>query len=391
MFGSKTTCFKCHADKSDSKDAPPDRKEKPPTKITDLNDDCLLKIFGHLDLVNLFSVAVANEYLRPAAGEIYRQKFGAKAVKVSECNDYKWTRANARKHQSEDFSSALDLSSYEVTVRGLKASLQFLRCFGSEIKRLYIHFEKSASKRYQHLLQQVNNFCSGNLERLTFYEMPDMAIEQQFKKRFSKVIVVTFKYGCLGQQWPSIMVEYFPNIKVLNMIHVSICCRANKNSIEKPIKTLKEIYISGGLTGDKALEIAANLLANARQLNSFTISSRRNADMNKLLTEIKNNPSIVQLILSHNYPSVTIRVNSNQVRQLLDQHSKLIFLRLYGYELNADEAVAVIRGLKSLKIFQFHMLPANYSQFIKQLDTRKWNVKNRQLYKQRYYDVELKC
>lgn len=36
-------------------------KSVPPTKIIDLNDDCLMKIFHHLNLKNLYNVAVASE------------------------------------------------------------------------------------------------------------------------------------------------------------------------------------------------------------------------------------------------------------------------------------------------------------------------------------------
>lgn len=53
-----------------------------PTKCTDLNDDCLQKIFEHLNLIELFNVAVANEWLRPAAGIVYKRKFGMKKVEM---------------------------------------------------------------------------------------------------------------------------------------------------------------------------------------------------------------------------------------------------------------------------------------------------------------------
>lgn len=54
-----------------------------PTKIIDLNDDCLVKIFKSLNIEDLFNVAVANEWLRPAANSVYKRKFGAKKIHLN--------------------------------------------------------------------------------------------------------------------------------------------------------------------------------------------------------------------------------------------------------------------------------------------------------------------
>lgn len=51
------------------------------TKITDLNDDCLVKCFKYLDLISLFKVSVASKWLRPAANDVYNRKFGSNKVR----------------------------------------------------------------------------------------------------------------------------------------------------------------------------------------------------------------------------------------------------------------------------------------------------------------------
>lgn len=51
-----------------------------PMKITDLDDDCLEKIFGYLNLRCLFNVAAANVWLRPAVGVVYKRKFVSKII-----------------------------------------------------------------------------------------------------------------------------------------------------------------------------------------------------------------------------------------------------------------------------------------------------------------------
>lgn len=47
---------------------------KSTTKIIDLNDDCLVKIFEYLNIQNLLNVALANDWLRSAANDLYKRK-----------------------------------------------------------------------------------------------------------------------------------------------------------------------------------------------------------------------------------------------------------------------------------------------------------------------------
>lgn len=49
-------------------------------QITDLNIDCLEKIFKHLDCIDIFNVADSNARLREAAKLVYRIKYGKNIV-----------------------------------------------------------------------------------------------------------------------------------------------------------------------------------------------------------------------------------------------------------------------------------------------------------------------
>lgn len=64
---------------------------KQPTKITGLIDDCLEKIFEHLDIGSLFNAAVANEYLRPAASNVFKRKFGTERVWIDITSLFSYT------------------------------------------------------------------------------------------------------------------------------------------------------------------------------------------------------------------------------------------------------------------------------------------------------------
>lgn len=61
----------------------PDSPPASPTKITDLDDICLEKIFDHLGFHGLFNIAVANEWLRPAARFVYKRKFGKQFILIN--------------------------------------------------------------------------------------------------------------------------------------------------------------------------------------------------------------------------------------------------------------------------------------------------------------------
>ena len=105
-------------------------KSQQPMKITDLDDDCLEKIFENLDLRSLFNVAVANEWLRPAARVVYKRKFGVKYVRIQ------------KSHHSLPSSLKLTIAGNYILVKSLKTCLQYLRCLGSSISNLDIHYNK---------------------------------------------------------------------------------------------------------------------------------------------------------------------------------------------------------------------------------------------------------
>lgn len=122
-----------------------------PTKIIDVNNDCLEKIFHKLDLQSLFNVSIANEWLRPAAGEIYNSKFGTKLVKI-----FPFTSRLALKEDGN-----------EISLCGLKTCLQYLRCFGSSISELSIEYKYSKTKRYDYVHQYIKKYClEGEKESL---------------------------------------------------------------------------------------------------------------------------------------------------------------------------------------------------------------------------------
>lgn len=135
------------------------------TTIVDLNDDCLSEIFDYLELKCLLSVAVANEWLRPAAVDVYKRKRGAKRLEIGECGDY---RRNTRSKTQLIRDSAPREFSDSIYIYGLKMCLQYLRCFGSTISNLTLNYFERQSKRYQHVHNYINAYCTTSLVEFTY-------------------------------------------------------------------------------------------------------------------------------------------------------------------------------------------------------------------------------
>lgn len=109
---------------------------------------------------------------------------------------------------------------YDVHIDGLKAALQFLRCFGSSITDLTICYNQLKSKRYNHVQQYINNYCTDSLVRLSFKEMPNIAIAT-FQKQFNNVRELNVRDSRLGQQF-STFLNCFPNLNrlILREVHM---------------------------------------------------------------------------------------------------------------------------------------------------------------------------
>lgn len=175
------------------------------TKITDLNDDCLVKIFGHLNIKNLFNIANTNGWLRPAARDVYKRKFDAVSVDIHSCGDSR----NNSPAPGEEFGSC-------IKVCGLKATLLYLRLFGSSIDSLEVHYNASESHRYGYVHKYINDYCADSLVYILFEEMPNMAIAE-FQNAFTNVTQITVR-DCDYNQRPS-FAHWFPNVRRLELVN----------------------------------------------------------------------------------------------------------------------------------------------------------------------------
>lgn len=175
-------------------------------KIIHLDDLCLEKTFEYLNFQSLFNVAIANEFLRPAAARVYNRRFGRHPVYIT----------------GNSFQTGRPIFVlYKLHIDQLQSALQFLRCFGAEITVLEFdgaHYTKK--KHYEYVNQYINKYCSANLVSITFESVPKIA-KEHFPKPFVNVQNVTVKKGSVGRYLPS-FAEWFPNMHRLELIQVNM-------------------------------------------------------------------------------------------------------------------------------------------------------------------------
>lgn len=167
------------------------------TKITDLNDDCLVMIFAHLKLQNLFNVAIACEFLRPAACLVYRRKFGVQPVRLFGCDNF---RPNANPNAQNGVEPVEGL--LDIDIRGLKLCLQYLRCFGPSIKAISIDFNNVMTNRCRYVNQYIVKYCAESLIEISFWHKPNVPM-QPFEKPLASVQSVKVIRCEMGAQLPS--------------------------------------------------------------------------------------------------------------------------------------------------------------------------------------------
>lgn len=97
----------------------------------------------------------------------------------------------------------------KVRVRGLKPSLQFLRCFGSKI----LHLEVSLNPKKNYVDQYVNQYCADTVTHITYYFQDRFLFTKRFKNVENLDIVNSWS---LRSELPN-LVKLFPKVHNLKL------------------------------------------------------------------------------------------------------------------------------------------------------------------------------
>lgn len=304
------------------------------TKITDLNYDCLEKIFDYMDFNTFFNMALSNKSLQRSAVLAFKRKFGN--------NEFRLLPA-----------TALDLRPIKIisiSIVGLKNCLQFVRCFGETITDLII--EKALNKKANYRLKQyIQQYCSNTLTKIYFGQ--NAIDHDSFQQPFNKVdFIEVCDYSNL-----ICCAHWFPNIRSLS---VAAPMRNFYEHNETDYLRIKEDpdyltinfpqlqHIKLDLTIPIGMTRRLDRLLGANQQLQSIVLLNGSLRVWEALDLIDRNRNILKLDICPVYWVPEIG-EVRDVKRLVLEHPFLIDLKLSYYQFEAAAILFLIRNLKSLK------------------------------------------
>lgn len=337
-------------------------QQQQPTKIIDVNDHCLEKIFDYLDSKNLFNVAIANEWLRPAAALTYRRKFGNKRVIVNE------------RFYGEASSKVWSNDAVRI---GIKSTLQFLRCFGSTINDLEIDGfvslntkcpqTQKINRRHEYIHQYVKMYCAENLLSIRFEWMPNM---DYFQGPLVNVENVEIRHGSLDAHLLHVFNDLFPKMRCLKLSDV----RMYKDSDAVHFEHLNHLKFR--LVCAFSEWKLHRLAQSSPQLRILEIEMHSIMAFSELLKFTEKNRLLTKLSVTFFRGPTSVR--PSDVEQLVSQHPFLVELDLPQYKFLSEDARRLFRRINTLKKFRFYC-DTSYTEYIRlfsQLDDG-WKIEGR--------------
>lgn len=233
-------------------------------RVTDLKIGTLVKIFQHVGLRDLLSLADSNVYLKRAAECVFVQRYGMKKLWLYKVRAYEYRNYSV-------YSKLL--------VEDFKTSLQLLRSFGHLISHLEIGESEDASElcemhqiMYKYLFSYVNEYCSMHLTDISFVMIPKGAMEM-LKKPFYRAKTVNL-FGChFGEKMTSFE-TLFPNVLCLKLDFNEA---ADPSIIEEHWQRMKHLEVNIDKNNFKRENIEEVLCLNP-QLRRLKISSGWSAE-----------------------------------------------------------------------------------------------------------------
>ncbi|XP_055299702.1 uncharacterized protein LOC129567121 [Sitodiplosis mosellana] len=165
-----------------------------PTKITDVNQFCLEKIFMYLDLEDLLNVANANKYLQFATHSPYARQNAKKTIYIALEKDCFGEKYGSLIQRGISIANIRN-SETTISIRDFKTALQMLRCFGHklvDINLLYYN-QYPNSRRLNRLMSYINVFCAESLTKIEMSNLFSRVPLEEFKKPFTNVESVELK------------------------------------------------------------------------------------------------------------------------------------------------------------------------------------------------------
>lgn len=302
------------------------------TTLPTLNNDCLEYMILYLDVKTMLIWAATDNLLQNVVVSAYHRRFGRKTV---------WLNSNGSPR------NVIDENQKRIMIEGTRYCFPFLRLFGAKILALVV-----ADDRNIHVDRYISQYCSNTLTSITFNYRSEFSADD-FLHPFNCVETVRIIECDLGPHLRC-FTRWFPNLRRLKIYKGSRDNRLNR--IHFPhLQVLNISFVS------------MKMLQANPQLLSFERSGGRPIIF---LDEIIMNRSLSKLTMRMG--SSLIAMNTGDVKRLFNEHPSLVELNLQQCRFTANDAIALIRRLNSLKKFQFQPYDRlEYKDLLQRL-SREW-------------------
>lgn len=308
-------------------------------KITDLHVYCLDGILSCLDLRSLFQMAVASNSLTDAACSSYSRRYGMKLVHI----EFPMEPLN---------DCTISQNSSAVTIDDLRTCLQFLRCFGSVVRRIYVDCSLSNSERYEYVDRYINEYCAETLVHITIKDKPNFS-DGIFQKPFVNVEKVCILNADLETNLSN-LVEWFPNVRRLILTSIrleDVVCPAKFGHLVDLYIEISNREQRNGFSN----QTATDFVRQNPQLQIITIRilDRQGIPFNAFSNIVANNALITKAALEVGSNGSIRQVNGHQLTQFAIAHPLLNELEILRFKITPSDIVDFVRQLNSLNTFYF--------------------------------------
>lgn len=309
------------------------------------------RIFDNLDLSSLLSVADTCKRLQTIAAAQFGKRFSQKNIYLCDMNYF------GRAHTPEIFWKG-----NRIEVIGLKLCLQLLRCFSVNILHLKLPYS------HVQLEQYINRYCADTLSSISFMHDGVFPIEN-FPKPFKNVEKVHVAFVNVAHQLKC-FVDAFPKLCHLEMTNIKL----DENAIEVSFPHLKYLNAmvwtgAGSIENDLTTNHLTKFLRVNPQLQTLNVRSIGKINLIELTNMVSDNPMLLNLFIIEKFS----HVNADELDGFVNEHPLIETLNFRYYEFSADDAIAFMRKLKSLKWFEFRVnCRAEIDHFLQQLDKETW-------------------
>lgn len=268
------------------------------TKLTDLNDDCLLLILEELNLSSLLSLSQISKGFCTMAAYVYQQKFDHKILRINQLT----TNQKVDILENEIFGC--------IEVEEIDVIRKLFKSFGTVISNVEITIYKN-DRKIEKNTKDIINFISKNslglkdLTLLVYDEYPFQSVNHAFTNVENLTLVGP--YSNLASKTLQLN-EMFPNLRRLDIENARII---NQKCIKLPFNYLKHLQLNLLYFNESNVKQIINMNQEIQSLTVYQIS------MEFLQFLSINLPNLEYLeFTSSRYPSYNGKIHFENVKYL---------------------------------------------------------------------------